>query len=37
MIMEEISVIDAPTDGEFWAGVAGATLVTVGVGLLFCS
>jgi hypothetical protein len=37
MTFEEISQIDAPSDAEFWAGVAGGALITVGIGLLFIS
>ena len=37
MTFEEITTIDAPSDAEFWAGVAGGALVTVGIGLLFVS
>ena len=37
MVMEELNVVETPTDAEFWGGVVGGTLITVGVGLLFCS
>ena len=37
MTIEEIEIIDAPTDGQFWAGVAGGTLIGIGIGLLFVS
>ncbi len=37
MLMEELNAIETPSDATFWAGAAGATIVTVGVGLLFCS
>jgi len=37
MTIEEIQIIDAPTDAEFWGGVAAGTLIGIGVGLLFVS
>jgi len=37
MNFEEVNLIDAPTDAEFWGAAVGATLLTVGIGLLFIS
>lgn len=37
MTIEEIQIVDAPTDAEFWGGVALGTVAVVGIGLLFCS
>jgi hypothetical protein len=37
MVMEEVQMVDAPSDAAFWAGVGGGALVTVGVGwLILC-
>lgn len=37
MTLEEIQIIDAPSDATFWGGVALGTVATVGIGLLFIS
>jgi hypothetical protein len=37
MILEEISVIDAPSGDEMLAWAAGGALATIAIGLLFCS
>lgn len=37
MTFEQIEIVEAPTDGEFWAGVAIGTVAVVGIGLLFIS
>jgi hypothetical protein len=37
MTFEEIEIVDAPTDAEFWGGVALGAVATVGIGLLFIS
>ncbi|WP_308805567.1 daptide-type RiPP [Alteromonas sp. KUL17] len=37
MTFEEIEIVDAPTDAEFWGGVAGGVLIGVAVGLLIVS
>ena len=37
MTIEEIQIVEAPTDAEFWGGVALGTAATVAIGLLFIS
>lgn len=37
MTFEEIQIVDAPTDAEFWGGVAIGVVTVVGIGLLFTS
>ncbi|WP_337993183.1 MULTISPECIES: daptide-type RiPP [Thalassomonas] len=37
MTFEEIEIVDAPSDAEFWGGVAGGVVIGVAVGLLFVS
>ncbi|MDP9751645.1 hypothetical protein J2S24_002159 [Thermoanaerobacter pentosaceus] len=32
MLMEEIKLVDAPSDAQFWGGVAIGTVLTVAVG-----
>jgi hypothetical protein len=36
MLFEELSVVEAPSDGAFWGGVAIGTVVTVGVAWVIC-
>ena len=36
MKFEEMNLIEAPSDGQFWGGVAVGTILVVGVGAIIC-
>lgn len=36
MKFEEMNLIEAPSDGQFWGGVAIGTILVVGVGAIIC-
>lgn len=36
MIFEEMKLVEAPSDGEFWAGVGIGTIIVLGGAAIFC-
>jgi hypothetical protein len=34
MVLEELRLIDAPTDAEFYGGIAAGTAIAVGIGVI---
>ena len=36
MIFKEMNLVEAPSDGQFWAGVGIGTIAVVGIGAIIC-